>query len=252
MFESHFTHHFFRQWGAKEGAAGIKPDALLLGNSQNEFDEKIGDLAGVVGCRFFLIEFKLSREGIAEEVKEKVKPHRYHLYQHLRRDQQCRQLAFVGHYAAYPDEANHLAFEPYAHAVAPRMAKSAILAIAIFNDEPSHELDFSRPSMPFDGFYSGVTSANENLSEVVPGFFSDGFGLPQAAFETYINCMYQHLEGGVSSTGEAIVGMVNPKTKKFTAFRGTIEDLIEKLYAAFEALAKSIENDVKPPRPSRP
>lgn len=252
MFESHFTHHFFRQWGAKEGATGIEPDALLLGNSQNEFDEKVGDLAGVVGCRFFLVEFKLSRAGIAEEVKKSVKRHRYHLYQHLRKDQNCRQLALAGHYAAYPDEANHLAFEPYAHAVAPRVAKSYIAAKAMFDDEPKHELDFSRPSISFDKFYGGVTNANEKLSDVNSGLYADGWGLPQAAFEEYIYCMYQHLEEGVSSTGEAIVGMFNPKTKKFTAFRGTIEGLIEKLYAAFEALAKSIESDSKPPRPFSP
>lgn len=252
MFESHFTHHFFRLWGVKEGEAGIQPDALLLGNSQNEFDEQIGDVAGVAGCRFFIIEFKRDRKGIAEEVKEKVKPHRYHLYQHLRNDPDCRRLAFVGHYAAYPDCSNHVAFEPYAHAVAPRATTADVVRKTIFGNESSHELDFSRSPLTFDEFYEGVTETDETMSQLTAGVYRRGLGLPQCAFEEYIRCMYQHLQNVQGSDGDAIAGIVSPKTGKFIAFRGTVEDLVQNLYDAFAKLSRSIKSAPRPSGPSGP
>lgn len=68
MYESHYTCHFFRLWGAKEGARGINSNMPLLGNMQNDFDSMFGDITGQAENRYFIIEFKRTRKGFKEEV----------------------------------------------------------------------------------------------------------------------------------------------------------------------------------------
>jgi hypothetical protein len=247
MFESHLTHHFFRLWGIEEGRTGIQTDTVLLGNSQNEFDHKLGDVAGKAGCRFFLIEFKRKRNGIAAEVSLSEKPHRHYLYWHLREDQTCRQLAFAAHFAAYPDAGKQLAFEPYAHAVAPLGGTRRKGFRQYLTKGYWHELDYPRIPSSFKEFYAKLTDPNSEMSAQNPGFFLSGLGLPQDRFEEYIDCMYEHLQRGTDSKGNAVLGIFDPTKNEFIAFGGSVEDLVKKMHAAFKWLAANMP----PSSPSR-
>lgn len=244
MYESHYTHHFFRLWGAREGAQGINPDTVLLGNSQNDFDAKFGDLAGQAGLRYFLVEFKTDRAGIAQEVGVTGKPHRHALYQHLRNDSDCELLASVGHFAGYAED-GLLAFEPYGHAVAPRQSRKDIVEGVLLKNKPWHALDYARTPLTFDAFYNALNHADAGLSVTPPGFFSNGIGLPLAKFEEYIACMYQHLTSVVNDDGVMLLGVTHPGTGAFIYFRDTVPQLIARLHAAFNALRATI-----PPRPA--
>jgi hypothetical protein len=176
MYESHYVAHFFRLWGATESAKGIDPEDVLLGNSQNDFDALFGDVVGKVGTRFFLIEFKRDRSGFAAEVAPSGKVHRQALYQHLRDDPACRRLAAVGHFAAYCDAAtNKLAFEPYAHAIAPRTPRPAPPKKAV------HILDHQDWCHDFKKFYSNLTATDDRKHDELPEFFAVGLGLDRAS-----------------------------------------------------------------------
>jgi hypothetical protein len=246
MYESHYTHHFFRLWGAKEGAKGLTPDTVLLGNSQNDFDAKFGDLAGKSGLRYFLVEFKADRAGIAQEAGIKGKPHRHALYQHLRNDSDCEQLASVGHFAGYPKD-GLLAFEPYGHAVAPRQTPGNIVNNVILKNDPSHALDYARDPIPFETFYDLLNTTDDTLSTLIPGFYSEGIGLPLEKFEEYINCMYQHLEQVVDEDSNILLGITDPKSHTFIYFKDTVPELIARLHAAFNTLGKTIPPGTTPP-----
>ncbi|MCC7597912.1 hypothetical protein IGS61_10465 [Janthinobacterium sp. FW305-129] len=246
MYESHYTHHFFRLWGAREGAEGLAPDTVLLGNSQNDFDAKFGDLAGQVGLRYFLVEFKTDRAGIAQEVGITGKPHRHALYQHLRNDSNCELLASVGHFAGYPEN-GLLVFEPYGHAVAQRQPRKDIVDGIMLNDKPWHALDYARKPLAFDAFYTLLNNIDGSLTTAPSGFFSNGIGLPLKKFEEYIECMYQHLEQVVDDKGTMLLGITHPGTGVFIYFKETVPQLITRLHSAFNALRATI-----PPRPTPP
>jgi len=246
MYESHYTHHFFRLWGAREGALSLTPETVLLGNSQNDFDAKFGDLAGKAGLRYFLVEFKADRAGIAQEVGSQGKPHRRALYQHLREDSDCQQLASVGHFAGYPED-GLLAFEPYGHAVASRQTRPDIVNNVLLKNDPWHALDYARDPIPFDTFYDLLNTTDATLSTLAPGFYSEGIGLPLAKFEEYIHCMYQHLEQLKDDDGNILLGITDPKNHTIIYFKDTVPDLIARLHAAFNSLRKTI-----PPRPTPP
>lgn len=245
MYESHYTHHFFRLWGAREGAKGITPETVLLGNSQNDFDAKFGDLAGQVGLRYFLVEFKTDRAGIAQETGITGKPHRHALYQHLRTDSDCQLLASVGHFAGYPEN-GLLAFEPYGHAVAQRQSRKDIVDGVMLDNKPWHALDYARTPLSFDGFYDALNDTDMTLSVTPSGFFSNGLGLPLEKFEEYIACMYQHLETVVDDDGHMLLGITHPGTGVFISFRTTVPQLIAMLHAAFNALRATIPPPATP------
>ena len=250
MYESHYTHHFFRLWGAREGADGLRPDTVLLGNSQNDFDAKLGDLAGKVGLRSFLVDFKLERAGSAQAASVTGKPHRHALYQHLRNDSSCQQMANVGHFAAYPEDAV-LAFEPYAHAVAPRQSRKDIVDGIMLQDRPWHALDYSRSPISFDAFYDLLNAQDDTPSQMHPDYYGDGIGLPRKKFEEYIACMYQHLEQVVDDDGAMLLGVTHPGNGAFIYFRGTVPQLIARLHSAFNTLGANIPPRAAPPAQPR-
>ena len=262
MYESHYTHHFFRLWGVKEGKKGIDPSALLLGNAQNSFDAKFGDVAAVVNQRFFLVEFKLDRAGIAAEVAADGKPHRFRLHQHLQKDHRCRQLSSLCHFAGYPETRNQLArgqltFERYVDAAEVPYEPPPVLPKGqIFGSEPLADkgplVRFPRRRADFDNFHALLLDENRTLSRAHPGCYETGLGLPGPAFIEYIACMYQHLTAGQNAKGQAVVGVVDPRTNVFIAFGGTVEELIAVLFKTFRALHKQLEQEQSTADPEGP
>ena len=234
MFESNYTCHFFRLWGYEEGKKGIQPQDALLGNMQNDFDAKFGDVCAEVGVRYFIIEFKADREGFRKEVSPSGKMHRAHLYQHLRKDATCRAIARQGHFGAYADSRRQLVFEPYAHCVAATQSKSEIAAERLSqNPEPWHELNYQGWISDFKKLYRSIAEAGADLSELAPGFYKDGLGITKAHLEDYIQCMYQHLEYVEDGSGESILGAYSPATGEFVAFKASLSQLVGRLHSFF-------------------
>lgn len=254
MFESHFSHHFFRLWGVKEGASGMNADTVLLGNAQNAFDAMFGDVAAMAGSRFFIVEFKLKRSGITTEVAGGTagKTHRYHLFDHLLQDERCREISQFGHFAAYPDASNRMTFEPYSRAVDPVTTRARIKQLKLVAyAKQTHPMERRSFVMQFDEFYGNLTKADDRFGLQHPEFFLEGFGLPMPLFREYIACMYQHLGPGSGDDGTAIVGATNPATKKFEAFAGTVHGLLTRLHQDFQRLAGTMQ-PVAPPGVAKP
>ena len=248
MYESHYVFQFARLWGAKEGALGISSDNVLLGNSQNPLDALLGDVVGKTGCRFFLIEFKRERAGLAAEVHATSgKPHRASLYQHLRDDHTCRMLARFGHFGAYADETGTLQFEPYAHGVAPVQSHPEIVKKVLFG-EPMHELDARSFVAQFDKFYDDVTNPSTLPFAQDDKFYANGLGLPEAAFKEYIECMFQHLEHGKSDGGQCGLIVFDTETKKTRIVIESVEVLAANVHAYFKRLAATMTQEEAPRR----
>lgn len=237
MFESHYTCQFFRLWGYEEGKKGAPLKDALLGNMQNEFDEKFGDVCAEIGARYFIIEFKPDRKKFKNEILPSGKLHRYKLYQHLRNDQYCRSIARQCHFGAYPDSNHQLFFEPYAHCMAGIKSKGEI-AKEILNgtSKPWHELDYRSFVFDFQTFYKSITVEESNLSELCPGFFVNGLGVTREHLRDYVNCMYQHLEMGKDKNGQAILGVFSPKDGSFSSFGGNLNGLVSKLHCYFNQM----------------
>jgi len=240
MFESNYTCHFFRLWGYEEGRKGIPLQDSLLGNMQNDFDSKLGDVCAEVGSRYFIIEFKADREGFSQEVAPSGKVHRHHLYQHLLNDSRCRSIARQGHFGAYADSQHQLAFEPYAHCPAKIKTATQILEDRLGSIQtPWHELNYQSFIADFNKFYRSITEESPNLSEFVPGFFASGLGITKEHLEEYIQCMYEHIDLTKCDAGEAILGAFSPATGKFVVFKGNISELIDRLHSFFKEMKSS-------------
>ncbi|WP_227107769.1 hypothetical protein [Chromobacterium rhizoryzae] len=251
MFESNYTCHFFRRWGYEEGRKGIPLEDALLGNMQNDFDAKFGDVCAEIGVRYFIIEFKRNREEFSKEVSPSGKIHRAHLYQHLRHDSYCRSIARQGHFGAYADAKHQLLFEPYAHCPTAAQTKEEILAKQFSAVMPWHELDNQAWISNFNEFYRSIAEVGSDLCDATPGFFEKGLGITMSHLEEYIQCMYQHLESIENDSGESILGAFSPLTGKFVAFNGSIGELVSHLHRFFEEMKSSQACDLNA-RSSRP
>jgi hypothetical protein len=243
MFESNYTCHFFRLWGYEEGKTGVPLRDALLGNMQNDFDAKFGDVCGAVGTRFFIIEFKASRQGFQDEISPSGKIHRGYLYDHLRTDAFCRSIARQGHFGAYAETNHQLFFEPYAHCVADIKSKAEIIEEQLDGlAKPWHELNYQAWVLDFSNFFTSVTERNSDLSESQLGFFTKGLGITSSHLAEYIECMYQHLEPVIDDSGKSILGAYAPLTGKFIAFEGSTTELVNRLHDFFEELKLSQNN----------
>jgi hypothetical protein len=253
-YESHYTHHFFRLWGVKEGAKGIDPSSLLLGNAQNSFDALFGDVAAVVNQRFFLIEFKLDREGIVAEVGPDGKPHRGYLHDHLEKDHRCRLLSSLCHFASYPDTRNPMArnqltFERYVDAArVPYKPPANPPKGKLFKSESHSDMGPMARFLPlrrthFDNFHALLMDENRTPSQRHPGCYETGLGLPAPAFMEYIACMYQHLTEGENAKGQAVLGVIDPRSGVFIGFGGTVDELIKVLLETFLALHQQLAQE---------
>jgi len=214
MYESHFTHLFFRLWGIAESQTGsANPQVQLLGNSQNKFDALLGDVMGCANARYFIIEFKLARAGVAKELA--AKKHRELLISHLEgtsaQDKYCLALSKAGHYAAYPED-GALMFEHYFDA-AKGNAQNTILS--------------------FDKFYNELNT--DGTEDPDTKLFTTGIGWPKETFFDYVDCMYEHLDEWPSDDGKIYLGIVDPKTAEVIVFSGTPETLKKEVLAALKA-----------------
>ncbi len=218
LYESHVAFEFARNWGRLECSQQLPKNkyAELLGNSQNPFDEIFGDLVGRAGVRYFIIEFKRVREGFAKEVSTNSdgKFDRIKLYDHLKSDQDCRELSRRGHYAAYLDFSKDIALEPYAFA-AGQLDKSATYG----KELPSiHEMDYRPDSMSELQFFDEVCN-RENSIDITNKLYKSGIGLSEDRFFDYVECMYKHLKEDSSGSGKngiaiaAAIDAVSGKTR---------------------------------------
>ena len=244
FYESQVVFEFARLWGRHEIKFWASNDApaRLLGNAQNDFDSLLADVAGNAGTRFFLIEFKRERKGFRQEaIAKSGKPHRQALYQHLRADQKCRQFARAGHFGAYVNEDGSFVFEPYAHAIAESASREAIVRKAL--DTEWHKLDYQSFNISFEDFFGGVSCISDERFGENAMLFKEGLGLPEESFEQYVRCMYQHLESIEHAAGNSMLCIVDPNSKKVIRVMNSLEWLINKLHAAFEAVAKIHEKN---------
>ncbi|MEI2429256.1 hypothetical protein RDV84_22785 [Lysobacter yananisis] len=237
-YESNYVCHFFRLWGNLEAASRVAPKYSLLGNMQNDFDAKFGDVCGDANNRFFLIEFKRSRKGFSEEVsKPGGKIHRIALYEHLRLDATCRQIARQGHFGCYPSSSGSLVFEPYAHCPAAIKTKIQIVTEVLLKPAFAsiNELDHQAWECGFPKFYEQITDYDSTISDNFPGFFENGLGITSEHLKTYVSCMYDHLQTAVDPSGVAILGAFNRQANTFVAFNDTIENIFLRLQSAFNS-----------------
>lgn len=264
MYESNFVFHFARLWGYEEGRAGRGFEARLIGNSQNRFDELIGDVAGQSGKRFFLIEFKRTRDGFLKEVEgSHLKPHRRALYEHLKVDATCRKFARFGHWGGYADSDGNLFFEPYAHAMVPIDGRALEAHRKRLRAEweagvrhVPHELDTRSSVICFNDFFGAATDRDIALWDQDKRLFGEGLGIPKETLQWYVECMYQHLGGVELSSGDAVLVAINSETKAMTYVMDSIESLVRDVHSAFERSARiqpsnslSVPTGKKRPRP---
>jgi hypothetical protein len=235
--ESQLVGLFMQLWGRRD-VQSTEP-ATILNNAQNQFDNWFGDICGEVRFRYFFIEFKKTRAGFLAEIRAgSKKPHRTALYEHLRNDTDCRNIAWHGHFAAYADEGTgKLVFEPYAHSPAPVNSKAEIVGKEINSTLPWHGLDYRSWCLSFPKLYEALHDEDISLhNQTPPWLFNKGLGIPEADLEQYVQCMYHHLQYFEQEDGLMVLGAVNPKTNELKVVSSTPFRMVQELKKKFEAL----------------
>lgn len=172
----------FHAWGKLDQQSGRISPALLL-NAQNFFDATIGDVAGAVECRFFIIELKRERVGFPAEVDSKQKSYKFdrgQLLKTLNANRNSRELSVAGHWGAYGDEKSNFNFEPYYKAVS---QSSDWIDNKLYSSQ-------NRCPIEFKHFYEEL-HRGEDLNGA-KNLFRVGIGLPILSFREYIKIMYEH------------------------------------------------------------
>lgn len=243
-YESQLLGLFMQLWGRTEGRNSEA--ATLLTNAQNPFDNWFGDVCGVVRHRYFLIEFKRTRSGFLEEVKiGSAKPHRTALYKHLRNDEVCRKIARFGHFAAYQEDAGLLAFEPYAHSVAPRLPAKELIKDVLLSSVSSFELDYPAWTLNFGKFYDALHERDLSLHhQSPPWLFRNGLGIPEADLEHYVLCMYSHLEYCEADDGVILLAALDPSTNKLMTVALPPFQMMTALKEKFEGLRVAMADEL--------
>lgn len=250
-YESQLVGLFMQMWGRHEGR-GTEP-ASLLNNAQNPFDHLFGDICGEVRFRYFLMEFKASRSGFAEEVKpNSVKPHRTALYAHLKTDRKCRKIARFGHFAGYLSaETDALAFEPYANSIATITIAGEVASACLEPHYQWDELDYRSWTINFNRLYDLLNTSDLTLfGQSSPWLFASGLGVPEADLEEYVKCMYSHLQYIEQDDGVMLLGAINIVTGEFHAIKSTPFQMVADLKNKFDSLRKTMEKDTRNERNS--
>ena len=243
-YESHLVGRFMQAWGRLEGN-GSEP-AAILNNSQNPFDSWFGDICGEVQFRYFLIEFKKTREGFLEEVKfGSKKPHRTALYEHLKTDADCRKIARFGHFAAYAHTGSDLlAFEPYAHSAASVRTVSQLVDDGLNSSGSSSELDYRAWTLDFRRFYDALHEKDLSLHHNdAPWLYSKGLGVPVADLEQYVSCMYSHLIYDDPTPSSMLLGAFDPSTGEFKAVALSPFQMLNALKETFVVLKREMAKE---------
>ncbi|HDS1218220.1 hypothetical protein ABE583_15945 [Stenotrophomonas sp. TWI143] len=253
MFESHYVCYFFMQWGYMQGLRRVPLEHALLGNMQNDFDAKFGDVCGEAGARFFIIEFKSDRKLFRTEVGTSGKLHRSRLYQHLRHDGRCRDLANLGHFGCYPVEGQSLAFEPYAHCPAPQLSRAELLeaGLATSADSPWNQLNYQDWVIDFQTFYQKVVLSGDEMNAYHTDSFKTGLGLSRPQLEEYVRCMYEHLSYFEDEQGQAVLGALCPASGKVFMFEDSLENLLKRLHRCLAEFRATLHHDHEDPRGTR-
>jgi len=244
-YESHLVGLFMQLWGRKEGQE-LEP-ATILNNAQNPFDNWFGDITGEVRFRYFLIEFKTTREGFVKEVEAgSAKPHRTALYAHLREDEDCRKISKYGHFAAYEGTAPRLlVFEPYAHSAAALQSASSIATAILKSTGLRHEMDYRSWSMDFASFFDELHEESLDLhNSNSPWLFSKGLGVPEADLEQYVRCMYQHLQYSETDGGSMMLCAINPSTSELKVVSATPFQMVSALKDKFAAMRRLMDAEL--------
>ncbi len=254
-YESHLVGQFLQLWGRREGVESMP--ATILNNAQNPFDHWFGDICGEVRHRYFLIEFKQTRDGFAEEAKPgSKKTDRTALYQHLRSDESCRKIARVGHFAAYQEDSGVLAFEPYAHSIAPLRSKMDIVDEVLNGTQPWSELDYRAWTSSFTKLYDALHESDLTLyGESPPWLFKTGLGIPVADLEQYVSCMYSHINFYENDKGLLLLGSINPANNELKAVALSPFQMVSELKVKFErmrlAMAEELADEEREKRTDR-
>lgn len=244
LFESHLAGLFIRLWSIREGAA--ENPAVILNNSQNVFDEWFGDICGEVEYRYFIIELKRERNGFIEEIDPKYgKAHRYNLYEHLRNNSCCRDISIFGHFAGYEDKSKNMAFEPYAHSIAPELGKVAIMFSVLFDDKNKNPLDYRRWTLSFDKLYDALHENDMAKMPTLESRYNKGLGITLDDLEKYIDCMYSHLDYEIDNTGIMLLGAVNPVTGEFKSVTKTPFQMTRELKEKFNTMRTMQNNHIR-------
>jgi len=243
-YESHLVGRFMQIWGRLEGV-GSEP-AVILNNAQNPFDNWFGDICGKVQFRYFLIEFKKTREGFLDEVRiGSQKPNRTALYEHLKTDVDCRKIACFGHFAAYAhSNSDLLAFEPYLNSAAPVRSKSQLVDYGLNSTGSSSELNHRTWALDFKRFYDALHEKDLSLyHNGAPWLFSKGLGIPVADLEQYVSCMYSHLIYHAPTPGIMLLGAFNPSTGEFKSVALSPFQMLSTLKDKFEKMEREMAEE---------
>ncbi|AJF00173.1 hypothetical protein [Pandoraea apista] len=247
MYESHYVGLFMYYWGWRSSELGAGARDLILQNSQNPFDSLFGDIAGNVGLRHFIVEFKTSRGLLVDEVSANCKasnqkPHRNCLYNHLQSDPVCRNLSMIGHFGAFAEEGRQL-IEPYFYAVQPENIRVGLLADGA---------NVTSQTFDWDKFHEGVTESRMDMRPDGAGYFQYGLGWTSDQLSQYVRCMYAHLVAGKGRDGHAMLCSVNPETGEMKPVISSFDDLIEMLELRFQELELHRESQLEALRPKGP
>ncbi len=236
LYESALVGAFNYLWGHRDASAGKPPSIPILSNAQNPLDHLLGDMIGRVEGRYFLIEFKGAAHGFFDEVHAKgAKPARTNLYQHLRKDSECRKFARFGHFGAWSDRT--LRFAPYAHVVGPGSYASA----------QYHELDFASFEADFEQFYAQINCGDLTPFTQHDVLYANGLGLPADAMLEYFECILQQFPGVVAPSEEAkaIFGFWSPATASIVAVPTSFEGLLWSFEEAKRLTQKQAQTSIR-------
>lgn len=215
LYESTLVGAFNYLWGYHDATEGKPSSMAILSNAQNPLDKLLGDMIGHVDGRYFLIEFKADKSGFFDEVHAKnSKVARTDLYEHLRNDSTCRNLARFGHFGVWSNGTLRVA--PYAHAVGPGEYAGP------------HELNAASFEIDFDKFYAAINCPDKTVHWQRAGLYASGLGLPVNAMLEYLECILQQFPGVVEPSYEAnaIFGFCNPDGASVVAIPTSFEGLL--------------------------
>lgn len=242
MYESAFVGIFFRLWGNNETSEDLRKNVLLC-NAQNKFDATFGDVNAQINERYFIVEFKKTREGVAQEVRAGGKDDRQELLANLLKQQSLRELSVLCHFAAY-GESDTLFLETYMMACADECVIPNILESTPLTGLAHTELI---GKISFLDFFNKITTKQNEIHEQS---FVSGLGLSKADFKLYVQGMYLHKQGKGTLKERVLLG----KRDRFGNFHINVRDWEElileleiNLIAAQVVQGNSASSSVQPP-----
>lgn len=217
LYESALVGAFNYLWGYRDAKENRLSIPEILNNAQNPLDSLLGDLIGRVEGRYFLIEFKRLESGFYDEVHAAdAKPSRSALFEYLCTDNDCRQLARFGHFAAWASGSLH--FAPYAN--------TAGLGTCAAVQVP--EPDYKSFECDFHEFYDGINTSDISFFAHNHLLFSNGLGISAEGMLRYIECVLGQWPSVALPDEEAnaLFGFFNPSTDALVVVPTSFDGLL--------------------------